>query len=227
MAATPRTTKRIQDAFSLARHNRYADLKDVLECDSPAFHPDTSDSKGNSILLVACQNGLKRIAKLALKCGADINLQNGAGNTALHFCYMYGFGDTLGTYLLEKGADDAVRNRRSQTCYDVTMKPGADFDESPSKQPNVPIEEEDEYDEEILAYENDAEILDYSYDEAQHGAGWESDYLEQYVDGGYESNEMWGSIADEGEGGADDNDFWGALFHQSLIKLYFREPKIK
>jgi hypothetical protein len=220
MAATPRTTKRIQDAFSLARHNRYEDLKEILECDSPPFHPDTSDPKGNSILLVACQNGLKRIVKLALKCGADINHRNGAGNTALHFCYMYGFGKTLGTYLMEKGADETIRNRRSQTCFDVTMKPGGadcgESDDSPSKSMNASFEQideeeyEEEYDEEITPYDNEnAEILDYSYNDAQHGggAGWESDYLEQYVDGGYESNEVWGATADEAE---NDNDFWGA-----------------
>ena len=68
------------------------------------------DSKGNTILLVACQNGLRRIAKLALRFGADVNVQNHKQNTALHFCYTYGFGDTLGALLLEAGADETLIN---------------------------------------------------------------------------------------------------------------------
>jgi hypothetical protein len=189
--ATPRTTKRIHDAFSLARHNRYADLSDIMGSSEHPFHPDTSDSKGNSILLVACQNGLKRILKLALKMGADPDHRNDAGNTALHFCFMYGFGSTLGAYLKEKGADDSLRNHRGHTCYDVTMRPGAsgsgattpDNDmsfESPSKQPDFGGIEEEEYGEE--------EVGEYQEGEVQFGdcgaveptgEGWESDYLNE------------------------------------------------
>ena len=57
LMATPRTVQRTRDAFSLARHNRYADLKTIFEGQNHEFHPDTADEKGNSILLVACQNG--------------------------------------------------------------------------------------------------------------------------------------------------------------------------
>ena len=63
------------------------------------------DQNGNSILHIACQNGLKRIAKLALRSGAEINLQNSNGNTPLHFCFGLSFGETLGTYLISKGAN--------------------------------------------------------------------------------------------------------------------------
>ena len=73
--------------------------------------------------MVACQNGLKRIAKLAMRHECDLNAQNLAGNTALHFCFMYGFGDELSTYLLSKGADSSIKNKarlaRSRLRFDV------------------------------------------------------------------------------------------------------------
>ena len=71
---------------------------------------DVRDDNGKSILCVACQNGSKKLVKLALRYGVDINLCNFKGNTALHFCYRYGYAHTLGEYLKRKGADGAIRN---------------------------------------------------------------------------------------------------------------------
>lgn len=58
-------------------------------------------------------------AKVALRKGADINVKNVKGNTPLHFCFQYGYGDSLGEYLISKGADASVRNRAGYTCYDM------------------------------------------------------------------------------------------------------------
>ena len=100
-----------RDVFSLTRHNRYDELKRLLAADA-SFDVDVRDAKGNTLLLVACQNGLKRIAKLMLKHGADVNAQNDAGNTALHFAFMYGFGESLGTLLREQGSDESIVNAK-------------------------------------------------------------------------------------------------------------------
>ena len=54
-----------EDPFSLARHNRLEKLKALLADSS--IDVDMRDPKGNTLLLVACQNGLKRVAKLMLK----------------------------------------------------------------------------------------------------------------------------------------------------------------
>ena len=37
---------------------------------------DAKDAPGNTLLSIACQNNNKRIAKLCLRRGADINTQN-------------------------------------------------------------------------------------------------------------------------------------------------------
>lgn len=78
---------------------------------------NSRDAFGNTLLHVGCQNGLKRIVKLALRRGANINSQNNRGNTALHFCFAYGYGDSLGAYLISKGADTTVENDDGLVCY--------------------------------------------------------------------------------------------------------------
>lgn len=56
---------------------------------------DGRDEFGNTALIVAAQNGLKRLIKLLLRRGATINTANHSGNTPLHFAFMYGF-ESLG-----------------------------------------------------------------------------------------------------------------------------------
>ena len=46
------------------------------------------------MLLIACQNGLKKIAKMCIKAGSNIDAINLMGNTALHFSFMYIFQTT-------------------------------------------------------------------------------------------------------------------------------------
>ena len=67
--------------------------------------------------MVAAQNGNKRISKLALRRGANINEVNLQGQTVLHYCFAYGFED-LATYFLSKGSDDSLMNVDGLTCYE-------------------------------------------------------------------------------------------------------------
>ncbi|KAG7397160.1 hypothetical protein PHYBOEH_001209 [Phytophthora boehmeriae] len=102
------------DLFSAARHNR---LDSVIYMLDQGVSVNSRDAYGNTLLSIACQNGLKRIAKLALRRGANINRQNNRGNTALHFCFAYGYGDSLGAYLISKGADTTIENDEGLVCY--------------------------------------------------------------------------------------------------------------
>ncbi|CAN0024153.1 unnamed protein product, partial [Discosporangium mesarthrocarpum] len=77
----------VEDIFSYARHNRVADVERMLDNGVPA---NVRDLHGNTILIIACQNGHKRVLKAALRRGADINASNHHGNTALHYCYTFG-----------------------------------------------------------------------------------------------------------------------------------------
>jgi hypothetical protein len=105
----------VSNVFSLARHNRYDQLEQMLNGGS--IHVDIKDAHGNSMLAVACQNGNKKVAKVLIRKNADLNSKNLKGNTPLHFCYAYGFGDSLGQYLISKGADSKIENDNGTTCF--------------------------------------------------------------------------------------------------------------
>jgi ankyrin repeat protein len=39
------------------------------------------------------------------------------GNTPLHFCFQFGYGDSLGQYLISKGANVNLKNAEGYTCF--------------------------------------------------------------------------------------------------------------
>ncbi|KAK1736866.1 ankyrin repeat domain-containing protein, partial [Skeletonema marinoi] len=100
----------IKDIFSLARHARVSDVEELLIRGIPIT---SRDDNGNGILSIGCQQGSKRIAKLALRFGADINEQNESGSTPLHYCSLYQK-TSLAEYLIKKGADTTIRNNEGQ-----------------------------------------------------------------------------------------------------------------
>jgi hypothetical protein len=106
----------IEDIFSKIRHNRLDDVAELLKSGVPL---NLRDRFGNTMLAIACQNGLKRMSKLLLRQGADINASNYKGNTPLMFCYTYGYGETLGQYLMSKGADSTMVNKENLSCFEV------------------------------------------------------------------------------------------------------------
>ena len=90
------------DIFSLARHGRINELKKVFEL---GIDPNSKDRYGNTILIIGAQNGNKSMVKLALRFGAQVNMTNCMGNSAIHFCTEYGY-HALGAYLMRKSAND-------------------------------------------------------------------------------------------------------------------------
>ena len=76
--------------------------------------PDVRDRFGNTPLIVAAQNNRKRISKMCVRVGADVDAVNARGNAALHYCYAYCTFE-LGEYLVSKGADPEIRNADGQT----------------------------------------------------------------------------------------------------------------
>ncbi|CAM9637954.1 unnamed protein product [Ascophyllum nodosum] len=106
---------KVEDIFSYARHNRIEDLERMLNQGVPV---DVRDGHGNTVLIISCQNGHKRALKAALRRGADPNARNERGNTGLHYCHAFGYGKTLGLYLMDKGADPAIRNWGGLLCIE-------------------------------------------------------------------------------------------------------------
>ena len=108
------TDSLVKEFFSKVRHNKVAECEDQI---SAGFPMDVRDRHGNTPLLVAAQNGHKRLVKMFLRAGADVNATNHQGNTGLHFTMSYGY-QSLANYMLSKGADDTLMNMKGLTCYD-------------------------------------------------------------------------------------------------------------
>ena len=79
------------------------------------------DENGNTILIIGAQNNNKRIIKIALRYGAQINMQNILGNTALHFAKEYKYYNIF-DYLIKKGADPNIKNLRGLKAKDGLRK---------------------------------------------------------------------------------------------------------
>ena len=79
------------------------------------------DGAGNTLFVVACQNGHQKMPQLLLEVGANPNHQNNLGNTALHYAMTYGFYE-LGSWLVDAeigaGADDTLLNVHGLGVYD-------------------------------------------------------------------------------------------------------------
>jgi hypothetical protein len=101
-------------ALLAAKSNNISEMEDALEEDIPI---NTADQYGNTLLILAAQQGSKRMVKFLLRRSADINAQSVVGNTCLHYCYAYSH-TTLGDYLKTRGANDAIVNLDGLTCYE-------------------------------------------------------------------------------------------------------------
>lgn len=75
-AKAAREATQLENLFSLCRNGKYTEIEEFLLSPDNNLEIDARDSIGNTLLLVAAQNGNKRISKLALRRGADINVQN-------------------------------------------------------------------------------------------------------------------------------------------------------
>ena len=102
---------------SLFRHGKVEDCYALMSQPDWNLPIDYQDDYGNTLMHVAAQNGNKRLLKVCLKRGCNINIANLRGQTALHFAYGYGF-NAAGEYLISKGADDSIKNKDGLSCYE-------------------------------------------------------------------------------------------------------------
>ena len=98
--------------FSRTRHGRYAEVDQILSVGIPV---DVCEEAGNTVLILAAQQGHVELCQLAVACGAAVNKQNLRGNTALHYCFSYGY-KALVDVLISHGADKTIRNVDGRPC---------------------------------------------------------------------------------------------------------------
>lgn len=145
----------LAELLSLTRHSKFAQIKDAIDYlpnksfdrslvqaqyvpdhgtvylssyERLPFHVNKTDEHGNTMLMLAAQNGNMKICKYLLAKGANPNHQNHYGQTPAHFAIAYRFFD-LSTYLFENGADDTMENKYGLTPYDGLSNEGEDTGE--------------------------------------------------------------------------------------------------
>ena len=115
--ATYDTPELTAQCISWARHSRLAEIEYAL---TRGADINVRDASGNTMLIVAAQNGLRDVLQLLVDRGADINVTNAKGNSALHYLFAYGF-QSEADLLISKGADDYAQNLEGYTCYEMGL----------------------------------------------------------------------------------------------------------
>ena len=101
-----------ETVFSRVRHNRF----DQVEAALKTFPIETRDSFGNTLITTAAQQNGRKMVKLLLRFHANINSQNGKGNTALHYACFFEYKE-LAVTLKKYGAKDNIKNADGDICY--------------------------------------------------------------------------------------------------------------
>ena len=107
----------VTKAILAVKNHNLSKLEQVLDCEGLSV--ETRDQHGNTLFILACQQGNKKLGKFLLRRGADMNAQNNGGNTALHYLYEYKH-IALAEYLVRKGGDDSIKNGEGLTVYEGT-----------------------------------------------------------------------------------------------------------
>jgi len=80
------------EVASFVKQGKYEEIEERLSSRDWILPADYANADGNTILMISCQYGSKRLAKLFLKKGSEVNKQNINGHTCLHYAFGYGFG---------------------------------------------------------------------------------------------------------------------------------------
>ena len=105
----------VTKALLAVKNHNLPELEQALDIE--AVPVETRDQHGNTLCILASQQGSKKLVKFLLRRGANINAKSNNGNTALHYLYEYGHTE-LAEYVMRKGADDSSRNNEGLTVYE-------------------------------------------------------------------------------------------------------------
>ena len=80
---------------------------------------EITDSEGNTLLSIACNNGYNKIVKFLLRNGSDVNTKNNEGDSPLHMSCMSGYHRVVKT-LIKNGADINSKNLKGETPLHIS-----------------------------------------------------------------------------------------------------------
>lgn len=104
------------DFFDAARTNNIDKVRSMLDYGVDINVTDV-DRRATALHL-ACASGARNVIELLVTRGADLNAQDGNERTPLHNLVMNQF-DTLALYLVSKGADIHIKDRRGHSVLDI------------------------------------------------------------------------------------------------------------
>ena len=105
--------------FSKVRHSRIEEITKLLK--NKTLPVNTRDAYGNTLLILGAQNNNKKMVKILIKYGADVNMCNFKGNTALHYTCFFEYNE-LGMTLRKYGADVGLMNFEDETAFEFKKK---------------------------------------------------------------------------------------------------------
>lgn len=109
-------------ALILAAYHGKADLVDALL--TAGADPNLVDARGNTALMGALFKGEAEVVRRLLRDPrTDVNLRNGAGQTAAMFAALFGRSDALEA-LVARGADLALADASGQTARSLALRQG-------------------------------------------------------------------------------------------------------
>jgi len=171
-----RPTKEVlgQHLWQAARHGNVEQLNKYLN-EGAEVDWQNEELWGSLPLIAAALNNHVHIVEILIKNGANINLSNRNGNTALHLAATYGRADVI-SLLLANGADINVTSHSNKTPLDKVKQSCYIKDESLRKQiiDSITIEEELRQNESKRLYIEKKRVLHYIQD---HQANFELSFL--------------------------------------------------
>lgn len=111
-------------ALTLASYDDHLDATNFLL--AAGADPNIQDVTGNSALMALMGvsfKGYPKIARQLIQHGANLNLQNGNGGTALMFATLFGRNELV-QLLVEAGADKDIKDARGLTALHLAGQQG-------------------------------------------------------------------------------------------------------
>ena len=105
----------VDDFFDEVQKGR---LRSLQESVNNGFDVNLTNGNGDTPLMIAILHGNRKLIDFLVHKGANVNHVNINGNSALHFALAYDKTGQIGEYLIEKGADDSIKNSNVLTPYE-------------------------------------------------------------------------------------------------------------
>jgi len=113
------------EVHKLVLSNKLEEVKVLIQAELACFTQDPiweqRDKFGNTPIIVAAQQGHKRMCKLLTAAACNVSASNTSGNSALHYAHLYGHQE-LYQYLVRKGGDETLCNRQGLAPPDMVAK---------------------------------------------------------------------------------------------------------